>query len=261
MRYFFQLIALVLIILSVSSCSRDAISKKLIPQKESQFARHYLSRLRSGDFIYVKSLMSPELQSQVDEKLLAKISSYFRPGDPLSVRLIGSQVNIYNGQWQGNFTFEYHFKSGWNIANAALRRTNNGYEVIGLHVYQENASQKEINAFTLYGKSPTHYLVLAAAIIVPLFILLTLIVCAKTPIPRRKWLWVIFILFGVGWIQINWTTGQSMIKIFAIQLFGASAMASSPDAPWIISASIPLGAMLFWLRRKKYISISVNSTE
>ena len=261
MKLFYRILVLAFISLIMTSCSYDEMSERFIPKKESDFAKEYLSKLRSQDYEYVKSILSPELAPQVNDELLAKLAALFRAGDPLSVKIIGSQVNVINGQWQGNFTFEYEFNSGWNIANAALRKIDGGYEVIGLHVYQTEASQKGINAFSLVSKTPFQYLVLFLAAGVPVFILCTLVVCIRTPILGKKWLWIIFILLGFGSIQVNWTNGAYAIQLLSVYLFGASATTAGLAAPWVISASIPLGAIIFWFKRRKFILQSIEANK
>ncbi len=235
------------------SCSHQDMMDKIVPKEEAKMAEDYLAKLRARDFEYVKSQLSDELKPQVTDDLLVQMAEYFRGGELISTEIIGSQVHVFNGVWQGNFTIEYCFLGGWNLASVAFRKVDDKYVVIGLNVYQTKMSQKEFNAFNLSNKSLLHYLVLALAIFVPLFIFVSTYFCVRTPMPKRKWLWVIFILLGVSAIQINWTTGQYSIQLLSIHLFGASAVAASSHAPLIISASIPLGAILFWIKRKRYI--------
>jgi hypothetical protein len=261
MNNLFKVVILIVFSFVLSSCSQDELHERFIPQEESSFAQDYLSKLRERDFAYVKSILSPELDAQVTDQLLEQMAAYFREGEPLSVKIIGSQVNEFNGQWRGNFTFEYQFEGGWNLANAALQKKASGYQVIGLNVYQTEASQKEINAFNLVSKSGLQYLVLCLAVLVPLFILFTLIVCIRTPIQRKKWLWVIFVLLGFGAIYVNWTSGALAFQLISIHLFGASATAAGPAAPWILSASIPMGAIVFWMRRKSLIERANKSSQ
>ncbi len=242
----------------IASCSYDDILNKLVPKEEAKFAEGYLNKLRLKDFSYVKSQMSAEILAQASDSLLIEMSNHFRKGELLSTEIIGSQVNIFNGQWQGNFSFEYHFSDGWNLANAAFKKVNGKYEIIGLNVYQTNMSQKELNAFTLQNKSIAQYSILLLAIIVPVFIIVSTYFCARTPIPKRKWLWLIFILLGILSVQVNWTTGDISVQPLSVHLLGVSAMASSPYSPWIIATSLPLGAIIFWFKRKKFIEISKN---
>jgi hypothetical protein len=90
---------------------------------------------------------------------------------------------------------------------------------------------------------------------VPVFIVVSTIVCIRTPIPRRKWLWIIFILVGFGQFELNWTTGDARLKL-GIQLLGAAATWLGPYAPMILSVSLPVGAAVFWMRRKKWLRMT-----
>lgn len=261
MHNLYRAIISIVLTLFLSSCSQEKLSERFVPKEESSFAEDCLSKLRAREFTYVKSILSPEIEAQVTDELLEEMAAYFRQGEPLSVKIIGWQVNVLNGQWQGNFTFEYEFESGWNLANTALKKTDNGYQVIGLNVYQTEKSQKEYNAFGLSSKSGMQYFVLCAAALVPLFILFTLVVCVRTPIARKKWLWFFFILLGIGAVQVNWTNGAYAFQLLSVHLFGASAAASGLGAPWVLSASVPLGAIVFWLRRKSLIESANKSSQ
>ena len=254
MKLFYCILFTSFLSLTLVSCSHENASKWLIPEAESEFAKDYISKLKNRDFEYVVSKFSPELLPQVTDELLEGMANRFRPGDPVSVQIIGSEVVESNAEWTGNFTIEYGYESGWNVASVALRRADDGYEVFGVYVYRTEQSQSEINAFGLSAKTPLQYFVLLLAVTTAAFIIFTLVTCIRTPIPGRKWLWVIFIVFGVGMIQVNWTTGDPSFQILTIKLFGASAVKAGPAAPWTVSASIPLGAIMFWFRRKKYIS-------
>jgi hypothetical protein len=91
--------------------------------------------------------------------------------------------------------------------------------------------------------------VLALAVFFALLTLYALVVCIKTRLPGRKWPWVLFILLGVGKLSVNWTTGAWGISPVAVQLFSASATAPLYGS-WTLAVSLPLGAIVFLLRRK-----------
>ncbi len=234
----------------------DLSDNFLVPKEEMAFAKHYLNEIRIKNFDYVKKHLDAELINKVSDAKLEEISDYFREGKLLTTELIGSQVNTFETTWQGNFTFEYEFESGRSLANVVMKRVNDKTTIIGFNVYQTAASQKEIHKFELSGKSFYHYVVLVLACIVPIFILFTLVICIKTPIPKRKWLWVIFVLGGIGSVSLNWTNGAYAFKILEYQLFGAGAVAASEYAALIISAGFPLGAIFFWYKKKSFIELS-----
>jgi hypothetical protein len=231
----------------------DLSDSVLVPQEEMTFAKDYLSQLREKNFSHVLKHVDSELSAQITEEKLEEVAAYFPSGQLLSTDLIGSQVNTFNSTWQGNFSFEYEFESGWALANVVLKRVDDKTTVIGFNVYRTDGSQKELNKFVLHGKMALHYLVLILASIVPVFILITLIYCIKTPIAKRKWLWILFVLGGIGTISINWTTGLYEFKIFQFQFFGAAVTAAGEYAPWVITAGFPLGAIVFWFKRNSFI--------
>lgn len=237
----------------------DLSENSLVPKEEMNFAKDYLGKLRNRDFDYVTGLMDPEIASDVSPEKLEHMLSFFPEGKLLSTELIGSRVHTINGVWTGNFTFEYQFEGGWALANAVMKRAEGKTTIIGLNVYRTPASQKELSRFSLSGKSPFHYLLLAMSIIVPVFILVTLVFCIKTPIQQRKWLWILFILFSVGSITLNWTTGAYQIKILHFQLFGAGTANASEYSPLLLTVGIPLGAIVFWFKRRALIEQSRNS--
>jgi hypothetical protein len=122
--------------------------------------------------------------------------------------------------------------------------------IVGLGVHPLSASLEVQNRFTLANKSALQYGALAAAIGVTIFTLFALVVCIRTKLARRKWLWILLILIGFGKIMVNWTTGQWGLSILAVQLFSASATAEY-FGPWIISVSLPIGAAIFLSRRRE----------
>ena len=239
----------------LTGCGRGELPEWVVPEAESEFAEDFLDRLRQGDMDYVKTKLDPDVTEEASDELINRVIDFFPEGEPISTKIIGSQVRAFNSEWEGNFTFEYEFPSGWALANTVVRRAGEDFLVGGFHVYRTEASQAEINRFTLSGKSVLHYGVLGGATIAPIFILFTLVSCIRTPIHKRKWLWVLFVIVGIGTIRLNWTTGAYSIQMFSINLLGSGAVADGPFAPWVVSTGIPLGAILFWFRRKRFIAI------
>lgn len=237
----------------------DLSENPMVPKEEAAFAESFLERLRAHDLEYVMSHADPALMEKTSQADIRAVADYFPAGATRSSELIGSQVNVINGQWHGSFTFEYEFDDGWAVASVSLRRVGEALRVTGFHVYQTGMSQKQFNAFELGGKSALQYAVLLLAVGVPVFILVTLIACIKTPMAKRKWLWVIFILGGIGTLSLNWTTGAYETNLLQYLLFGAAAFAASEHAPWIISVGVPVGAILFWMKRDAFLRANGGS--
>ena len=246
--------------LALCACSYDEIAASLIPEEESEFARDYLQRLRDGDIDYIKFYLDAELIGQVTDEGLIEISNYFPTGELLSEEIIGSQVNVFDSEWSGNFTFEYQFSDGWAVANTALRRVNDTTTVIGLNVYRTPASQRELNSFGGVELTAFRIAVLAITIASPIFMIVTCYFVYRTPIPRRKWLWFLLSFVGVGGFSFNWTSSELAYQLVSVQLLGAGAFAAGPAAPWVLSFTLPVGAAAFWVLRRRLSQSSAPST-
>lgn len=258
MNNIFRSFAILALLAFSGSVSADLSENPLVPKVEAQFAHDYLQKLCERSFDHVKEHLDPALAAQVTDHKLEEVAGYFPSGKLLSTALIGSQTNVVNSVWHGNFSFEYQFEGGWSVANVVLKRIGEELSVHGFNVYRTQASQRDINRFAFQGKSPWHYAILALSVAIPLFIVATLIVCVRTPIARKKWLWVLFILGGIGSISINWTTGALEFKLLQYLVLGGSAMAASEYAPWVITVGFPLGAIIFWFKRRKLVARSAD---
>jgi hypothetical protein len=167
-----------------------------------------------------------------------------------SIKLVGAHKLTDDQGLTTNLTFEYGFGDEWFLVNVAWLSKDGAFAIVGFNVYDTDGSLEELSKFELAGKSPTHYLVLALAVALPIFCIYTLVVCARTRLMGRKWPWIIFILFGVGKFSLNWTSGAWGFAPLSFLLLGAGVTAE-PYMPWVVSVSLPLGALLFLSRRRR----------
>jgi hypothetical protein len=86
-----------------------------------------------------------------------------------------------------------------------------------------------------------------------LFTLTTGTVAVFSRLTGWRLLWIPFILAGVCQFNLNWTTGQLGFVPLAVQVFGAHWVRAGLVGPIIISFGIPLGAILFWMHRGKWL--------
>ncbi len=185
---------------------------------------------------------------------------YYPAAEPRSLELIGSNVGRGPGWWTANLSFQYEFPDAWMVANVVLyRKAESDLVVKGMHLERIPDSLQHINAFTFAGKGALHYLILGAALLMALFTITSFVVCVRTPGIRKKWLWAIFTAVGVAGVTVNWTTGAIGFQPVSIHLFGAAARAASPYSPWFVTASFPLGAVLFLVKRSRLKSAAQGS--
>lgn len=256
-----EILIVVFAALAFSACSYEEMAGGLFPKEESEFAKDYLQQIRGGDFEYVRSHTDPELIGQITDEKLLEIAEYFPSGDLLSTEIVGWQVNIVNGTWTGKFSFEFEFSEGWAVANAALKRAGDRTTVVGFNVHRTPTSQRELNAFSNVSPTPLHILMFAATIVIPIFMIFTCIMVYRTPIASRKWPWYLLSIGGVGAVYFNWTTGVVNYQILTVQLLGAGAAAAGPHAPWILEFTLPIGALVFWIKRRQLIERSKDTQQ
>jgi hypothetical protein len=161
-------------------------------------------------------------------------------------------------------SYEWSGKDTWYSANLRWTERDNQRLVDVLHIDPLNAPLEKIHAFTLSDKGILNWIFLIVAIAAVLFVFYALILCIRTKIPRRKWLWIIFILIGVGKISMVWTTGKiiwwgGLSSLLSMLIFAADFVRASEYYPVIVSFSVPVGAIVFLIRRKKCQDL--NKTE
>lgn len=245
-----SLFAVVLLLPILTACNYNDMLAKLAPKEESAFAKNYLESVRIKDFNAVKKSLKPELvTSDVDAKI-TEVANYFPLGDPIEIKQIGAQTYQSGDQLQATLTYQYQFPKDWAVGTVILSKSKNVVVVEGFNVTRLSKSLQETNAFNLANKTPIHYLFLTLAVLIPIFVLTVLILCIRTTIPKKKWLWVLFVLVGFVGFTLNWTTGELNYQVLSFHFFGAGAVSAGPYSPWFITISLPIGAVVFLLKRK-----------
>lgn len=249
------LMVFMMLCLGMASCSRQDAIDHLAPARETTLARSALSDLRHGRLDALKAQLDPKLLSSGIDDTLKQMQGYFPPGEPRSIKTVGAYTQYMNGTKRVSMTFEYQFDSAWAVGNVVLQQQGDHETIEGIHVERLAQSLEQTNAFSLRDKGPGQWLIVGLACVIPLFCLFAFVLCLRTPIRRRKWLWAIFTLLGVTTLRVNWTTGHFAVQLLSVQLFGASVMRPLYGA-WIVAISFPLGAIIFLLRRRALMRLA-----
>jgi hypothetical protein len=247
---------LVVIGFLLAGCDQKALLQKFVPKDDDAFARRFLDAVRAGDYDAADQMLDAALRGAKSASGLHDLNRVLAHGEPLSVEVIGCNV-FTNASTQGttrttNLSYQIHFSDSWAAGNVALGHPGGAMSVLGSHFQPVPDSLEALNRFTLTGKSMVHYLVFAACIAVPAFILVALVVCIRSRI-RRKWLWIIFILLGFVQSRLDWASGHVEVQPISFALFGASAFKPGPYAPWTLGFSIPVGAIIFLVFRRRLL--------
>ncbi len=234
-------------------CSQQDLLNKFSSPEDQAVAKSYIDRLRAGKYAEIEQALDSDIQTPDSRDTLAKMAALIPSGEPTSMKLVGAQVYHTPGATIVNTTFEFSFGDRWILANVAVRDRHGAKTIVGFNVHPMQQSLESLNRFTLLGKSAIQYAVFVAAIAAVAITIYSVVACAGTKLLRKKWLWMLLILFGFGKIAVNWTTGEWGIAPLTIQLFSATAFAPL-YGPWTIAVSLPLGAIAFLLYRRSRFS-------
>lgn len=163
----------------------------------------------------------PSLRNEQIRPKLEQIAGFFPSEKPKNIQAIGAHSFTNGDLQQFNLTFQYEFADQWLLANVVLQKRGAELLVTAVNVQPIAESLEKTHWFSLEGKSLAHYVVLGFAPVIPLFVITVLVLCARTPIPSRKWLWILFVLVGLGQVSLNWTDGSLNFNPLSFQLLGA----------------------------------------
>jgi hypothetical protein len=230
---------------------------RITPPEDDALARALVAALLAGDYGFVMANMDERALGETPEATLKELYEYIDHDAPQAIELVGCNIFRSGKRRKSSLTYQLEFPHSWCVAVLVIASDNSTRKAIGFRLQKLPASLAEINKFTLKGKTFAHFTVLLNMIGVPLFVVYALIKCIRTRI-RRKWLWMLFILVGIGALELNWTTGQMRLEALSIQLLGASFLRQGFYGPWILGISFPLGAVMF-LRRRRKLGATVRS--
>lgn len=250
-KRFDRVVLLILWLASLAGCAHTTKLETFADDAKEQIAEEYIRRVAAGETESLAAELEPKLQTPGARAEIAKMRTFF-PAEPPTVKnLVGYQFQFgHDGKFY-NLTYQLGYGTRWVLANAAWRELADGRRVIaGLTVRPLPEPLQVTHRFTFARARPQHYVFLAAIVAVVGFIAMTLIVCIRTKFRRRKWLWILLILLGVTQVSLNWTTGEVSFNPLHCSLFGAGAMTATAYTPWFLSVGVPLGAIVFWIRRR-----------
>jgi hypothetical protein len=212
------------------------------PTDADLFARKIIGELANNKYMTVIEALDSTLVSESDTKLLQVVSK-LQNIKMDSLELINWR-NLYVSDGLNRTFLEYQAptKSNWVYINIVLDKKDSTFTISGIHENDLPNSLHNINKFTFQGKSMFHFLFLLYSICVLLVTIYALYICYRTTI-KRKWIWVILIIFSFPSIYFNWSSGEVAFNLLSFVLLGFGATSIGNAGPWIIQTSIPVVAI------------------
>ena len=242
-------LAFISIVVLLSGCAQSKKMRQRAEQDEVD-AKQYVDQLRAGKFDEIEHDADPGIFPVDGHQTLVSMAAMFPAQQPLSVKVVGSETFQEADFYNATITLEYEFPQQWVVVQLSTHEAGDTTWITSFQVQQMRKSLEDATRFTLVGKSALQYTVLFLAVSNVLLSICAFILCLRTRIRRWKWLWLIATLVGVCRFAIDWISGQLTFTPIWISLPPGGGYAAT-YGPWVLYATIPLGAILFLALRKQ----------
>jgi hypothetical protein len=219
----------------------------LVRTEDDNFFKQYFVLLRNVDVAKAYSLLSPEAKQSTSPEQMRTLSGYFASTTD-QMEVVAGRMNTHSNDSGSTMTYDVYYEIANNdpvytyvIAEISAQNTGDGLAVVGVHATGEKKSIKEQSRFVFAAQGM--YLLLA--LVLPAFVAFTGYRYLTKAI-KPRWQTFLFILFATLYISIadGGFTANLGFKEFMTP--------TGPWAPFLFSTPIPLGAIYYWIMRKRY---------
>jgi len=241
--------ALAALLFALAGCTSQIELEKYVPSNLDMFARRYLTDIAAGNLEHLRGYLDPEINNARSDSVLLAMRPELQGRVPTHMRVVGYHANYSRGRREYRIDYEGRNGAEWILYEMYLRGEPQALKVAGVHIERRASSLEDENKLSLSRKPFRNYLFGSAAILDVLFILYAVVLVFRTPMLSR-WKWVLACILGFGRFQFNWTTGTGDFQLLSVQVFGVGLDRVGVVGPWILDVAVPIGAMLFVIRRR-----------
>lgn len=221
-----------------------------LPPADDAFARRFVEALRQHDLASADKMLLPKLRTPETHRQIDVVAKLFPDTPATAIETVAWRKTVVKpvgqtAETRWDIDLQYSFPHHWLLVQVTLSEANGTLAIASVRMHPLPASLQTINRFTLLHKPIGTYLFLCLAIAVPVVMAYSIYLCISTGKGRKKWFWAGFILLGFCQITLNWTDGILMFNPFALNILGSGFSRFGLFGPWMISASIPVGAIAF----------------
>lgn len=243
----------------------QAYVQKTIPPDKDATARRFIECIVNGDIAHAQEMAGSSLQIASAKELFQRLHTLIPQGRLLDLAAIGyrgDRKTTYNGQAisYDSLTYQLHFQGRWYLANITVENSPEPNAVAGIEFNYFNGYESPVafNRFSFAGRGWSDWTALILCIGTPIFCLATAAICAMSPV-RRRWLWILFIAFGMVQFRYDWTHATVEVRPISILLLGGGYLRENIYSPLILQWAIPVGAFTFLILRRKLFETKSGS--
>jgi hypothetical protein len=244
-------LAMLSVVAVLLACNALSVEKIATPEGDAR-ARAVLRSFVAGERDSVLAHARFGDDSAAIATGLAQLDSVLLGRRVDSVVLMGANRFSSSASTRLTLSYEMHSERGWLAAAVTTLDSAGSWALLGVNAETLRGELRDVNAFDMSGRGLTQWAGLALVGLCAIFTLGVAVFLATRSRYPKRWRWVLASLVGVGAVSINWTTGDVGSRLFTVQLLAASAVRPSEFAPWILSFSFPVGAIVALDRYRRW---------
>jgi len=209
-------------------------------------ARTAIETLKAGDTEKFSDMVDPSARKPNDGSTLIQLRNALNTTTETRLVHFTLTKSLTDGTLTENLIFHARGETNAYLVNATVRRMGST-SLTSFQLIEAPVNLYLMNAFTPFGMRTIHYAMAVLALLVLGLSIATAIIAVASS-RSKKWLWLPITLIGLGRFDILWSpeAGVSFHPI-AVQVLGIGFVKSPMFAPWNLSVSIPVGALLYWI--------------
>ena len=245
--------AAALVLLGLTGCGW--FINRMAPD-EVRNGKSYFDELRQRQVDQILESFDPSFDRDQLRSQLGKVFPLVPQQEPLGVETLGASTECKGtGVCTKLIVLEYKYPDHWILFRVTVSNQSGHDAITDLTVESESLPLTSKSRFTLRGKGVLYYVIPLMALLSVGFAVCGFILCIRTPIQKRKWLWIIITILGIGKLGIEWSSGELWYKVLHISILPAGC-GFDFDSPFVY-ASIPAGAILFLLLQRRLLRTGV----
>ena len=244
--------ACLLMMMALASCGLPLTHDQFLDAPETRFLTGMIERLSRGELESIAADMYDQSDVRKNRAELERLAGFLEGSSPTSVRPALWEVHkTSSGLRVVKVALEYGYASGrWFLMTGEIVGEPEQLRLANYRMKEIEFPLSVTNAFTLSGKSSSHYAFLVMTVASFALSLCALVLCLRTRGLRRKGWWVLFIVLGLGTSTMDWSTGEFSFWPASALLMSAAFTRDGMLGPWTIEFAVPLGALVFLLTQR-----------
>jgi hypothetical protein len=123
------------------------------------------------------------------------------------------------------------------------------YKAMAMSYTEVTKPDEAAQAFWAPGRTSGQWLFLGLAAATPVFMLWTVVRVLRAPVLGGRLFWALACFAGMGTLWMDWTSGITGLLPYSLRLMGFGLeQGPSPLSPWMVSLTLPIGALAASLR-------------